>query len=227
MCGRFNIIDDAATRALLDSLGIAWRPRSRVNVAPTESIPAVVHADHGNEVHEMRWWLTPSWAPQVSNQYSMFNARVESLETSKAFRGPYKHRRCIIPASSFIEWRKTSQGAKQPYLVTPSDGHCFAFAGLWDIWEKQDSYLESCTIVTTQAVQGLQWLHNRMPLLLSQDDMAPWLDSGTDKRVLDEIKSTSPNFAINAYPVSPELNNSRLKDIRLLEPIDDPIEIKH
>ena len=226
MCGRFNIIDDAATRALLESLNIPVRLNTRINIAPTEAVPVIIRDQGENRIHEMRWWLTPSWAPEISNQYSMFNARAESLATSRAFRGPYRHHRGIIPASSFIEWRKSEQGSRQPYLITPEEG-CFAFAGLWDVWQKQGNYLESCTIVTTEAVPGLRWLHHRMPLLLEPRDMELWLDPDTDQQSLDQIKSKAVDMDFNAFPVSAELNNSRIKVMELLEPADDPIEIKH
>ena len=226
MCGRFNIVDDAAMRALLDSLNLTTRLATQVNIAPTETVPVVVREPAGHQIHVMRWWLTPSWAPEISNQYSMFNARAESLEKSRAFRGPYRHHRGIIPASSFLEWRQSEHGGKQPYLVRPETG-CFVFAALWDVWQKQGSYLESCTIVTTQAVAGLRWLHDRMPLLLDAQDINPWLDPSTDLATIDRIRTkvSSANFC--AYPVSSDLNNSRHKLFELLEPIDDPIEIKH
>ena len=226
MCGRFNIINDVAMGALLESLNLAVHVDTRVNIAPTETVPVVVQEQGGSRLHEMRWWLTPSWAPEISNQYSMFNARTESLDKSRAFRGPYRHHRGIIPASSFIEWRKSAGGAKQPYLVKPEQG-CFAFAALWDVWQKRDSYLESCTIVTTQAVPGLRWLHDRMPLLLDAEDMSVWLNPESEVAVLDQIKSKVCHMTFNAFPISPELNNSRNKFIELLEPLDDPIEIKH
>lgn len=226
MCGRFNIIDDAATRALLESLNLRVRLPQKINIAPTEAVPVIIREGDAHHVHEMRWWLTPSWAPEVSNQYAMFNARSENLESSRAFRGPYKHHRGIIPASSFIEWRKTQQGAKQPYLIEPEEG-CFAFAGLWDVWQKQGNYLESCTIVTTEAVAGLRWLHHRMPLLLMSEDIPVWLDPAASKQALDEIRSRTVDLDFNAYPVSDALNNSRIKDPELLTPREEPIEIKH
>lgn len=226
MCGRYNIIDDEATRALLKSLGISLRLSARVNITPPESVPVIVSTKNQNELHEMRWWLTPSWASQINTQSSMFNARAENLETSKAFRGPFKQRRGIIPASSFIEWRHTQSGEKQPYLITADEG-CFAFAGLWDLWKKNGSYLESCTIITTQAVAGFKWLHDRMPLILDQQDTEQWLDPSTDIETLKAIVGKKTDKKINVFPVSSAINNSKAKDPRLLDTLDDAIEIKH
>tara|TARA_R100000900_G_scaffold13099_1_gene11488 strand:- start:293504 stop:293761 length:258 start_codon:yes stop_codon:yes gene_type:complete len=70
---------------LLDSLGIDVRlPPPRYNVAPTEDVLLL----HDGQGELARWWLTPSWAKEVSTKYSMFNARAESLTQSPAFAAP-------------------------------------------------------------------------------------------------------------------------------------------
>ena len=226
MCGRYNIIDDAATRALLESLGIPVHFPTRINMAPTETVPVIIQSNDGPEVHEMRWWLTPSWAPEVTSQYSMFNARVENLNSSLAFKGPFHHRRAIIPASSFIEWKKSETGEKQPYLLKPAEG-CFAFAGLWDVWQKQGNYLESCSVITTSAIDGFKWLHHRMPLLIAEEDLTTWLDNRSSIQEISQIADKRTSIGIQAYPLSTAVNNSRNKDPNLISALDSPIEIKH
>ena len=230
MCGRYNIIDNPETRALLESLGIPLAFSSQYNLAPTDAVPVIVQGENqGNktpyELHQMRWWLTPSWAPEVSNQYSMFNARAETLSSSRAFKGPYRHHRGLIPASSFIEWKKTGKGPKQPYLIEPENG-CFLFAGLWDVWAKQGSYLESCTIVTTEAQQGFRWLHHRMPLILDEDEARAWLDRGTTSRDLEAIRNKQSVENLRLYPLPTDINNSRNKDQSYFVDLEDSIEIK-
>ena len=164
MCGRYNVHDDPWLQTLLRELGIDAQLATRVNVAPAEPVPVVFEEDGRRRMREMRWWLVPSWAPAIDTRYSMFNAKAETLATSKAFRGPLRHRRCILPASSFIEWT-LSEGRKQPWLIR-AEGAAIAFAGLWDVWEKDGNYLESCTIITTDAAPGLERLHRRMPVML-------------------------------------------------------------
>ena len=121
MCGRYNIHDDPWLQTLLRELGLDVRIPSRANIAPTEAVPVVIEEQGVRRLREMRWWLVPSWAPEIDQRYSMFNAKAETLGTSRAFRGPLRHRRCILPASSFIEWTDGG-GHKQPWLIRPERG---------------------------------------------------------------------------------------------------------
>ena len=108
MCGRFNVIDNPELQQLLRDLGIDLGIAGATNIAPTETISVVHHSTAtGRQMGSMRWWLTPAWAPEVSTRYSMFNAKSETLLTSKAFSRPFRSQRGIVPVSSFIEWKTT------------------------------------------------------------------------------------------------------------------------
>ena len=205
MCGRYNIHDDPWLQTLLKELGVEVRIPTRVNIAPTEAVPVVVEEEGVRRLREMRWWLVPSWAPAIDTRYSMFNAKAETLATSKAFRGPLRHRRCILPASSFIEWT-LSEGRKQPWLIR-AEGAAIAFAGLWDVWEKDGNYLESCTIITTGPNSLIAALHDRMPVILPPAAYAAWLDPAplapTD---LAPLLVSYPAGEMALYPVSRTVN---------------------
>lgn len=223
MCGRFNIIDDKGMQALLQELGFDFNFPTRLNIAPTEPVPVVVLDGQSLAMHEMRWWLTPSWAPEVSTRFSMFNARSETLDTSKAFRGPFRHHRGIMPASSFIEWRRLGDG-KQPYLIRPVEG-VFTFAAIWDQWEKSDSYIESCAMITTEAVPAMSWLHHRMPVMLPVSDVAEWLDPTTSKGRLQALMAQGLPAELEAVPISTAVNNGRNKAPECVQEEGDPVTI--
>ena len=219
MCGRYNIHDDPWLQTLLKELGVEVRIPTRVNIAPTEAVPVVVEEEGVRRLREMRWWLVPSWAPEIDQHYSMFNARAETLATSRAFRGPLRHRRCILPASSFIEW-SVVEGHKKPWLIRP-EHDAIAFAGLWDVWEKEGSCLESCAIITTDAAPGIDRLHNRMPVMLRERDFARWLDVETPLGDPSEILHSRLPHAFVLAPLSPAINNSHHKDDALLAPVGE------
>ena len=68
-------------------------------------------------------------------------------------------------------------GQKQPYLARNADGSPFAFAGLWERWQApEDEVIESCTILTTDANDLTQPIHDRMPVILHPKDYDLWLD---------------------------------------------------
>lgn len=223
MCGRFNIIDDQAMRDLLRTLGFDFNFPTRINIAPTEAVPVIMKTDQGLAIHEMRWWLTPAWAPEITSRFSMFNARSEALDTSKAFRGPFRHKRGIMPASSFIEWRKLGQG-KQPYLIRPQHG-VLMFAAIWDQWEKSEHYIESCAMVTTAAAPAMDWLHHRMPVMLSLDEAREWMNPETSKARLQQIMAQGLSADLQAVPISPRVNSGRDKTAAVLEEEGDPVVI--
>ena len=183
MCGRYNIHDDPFMRAMLAQFRVPELLRTQLNIAPTEPVPVVFEEEGERHMRAMRWWLVPSWVPEISTRFSMFNAKAETLVSSKAFRGPLRHHRCILPASSFIEWTLAA-GGRQPWLIRPVDS-AIAFAGLFDVWEKDGNCLESCTIITTAAAPGIDRLHPRMPLMLRSDRC---MLKGLDEEQLAKLK---------------------------------------
>jgi len=215
MCGRFNLTDSPDVIHLLKSFGFdieGLRPRfyeEQYNIAPTESV-IVAAQEHGRRfVRDMRWWLTPSWAPKVSTKYSMFNAKSETIESSRAFKGPFKTRRCLIPASGFIEWRNEA-GKKQPYYIKPDKGFCY-FGGIWDSWQKQEHALESCSIITTEASPGFAAIHARMPVFIEPEQFDLWLDSSADRHDIRPLLEPALLSNWVAYPLHSGINNARVK----------------
>ncbi len=210
MCGRYNIIDDPFTRALMDSLGINGHLHTQYNISPTDSVPVIRGSQDDRELVSMRWWLVPGWAPEPTTRYSMFNARAESIAESRAFRAPFRQQRCILPASSFIEWH-TEDGRKQPWEIR-QQGSAIAFAGIWEQWGQGDSLILSCCILTTRAIPGFQHIHSRMPVMLPQDVFERWLDPAVDGRELMPLLVPGLPGPVGIRPVDARINNSRVKE---------------
>lgn len=202
MCGRFNVIDNPGLQQLLSDLGIDLQLPSRANIAPTEPVALVREVDGRAQLDAARWWLTPSWAPAVDQKYSMFNARCETLATSRAFRTPFRRQRGIVPMSSFIEWRKEVDG-KVPWRISSEDG-AVAVAALWDVWDGDGSELLSCTLVTTDAAPAFVPWHRRMPVVLSRDEMPRWLDNRVPVAADDPLFASRLKFpwVLRALPRS-------------------------
>lgn len=192
---------------------------TRYNIAPTEDIQVVLLENGANRLRHMRWWLIPSWVKEPGTEYLMFNARAESIEKSPAFRGPFKRQRCIIPASSFIEW-KTKGGKKHPYDIKPVD-QAFAFAGLWDHWGHGAEKIFSCTMLTTDAAPGFQHIHNRQPVMLPSDALGRWLDPDIEGHVLMDLLLPALPSPIKVVEIDQVINNSRHKSVpaQICQPI--------
>ena len=228
MCGRFNIIDDPLVQLLIDITGQAagWNLQTEYNIAPTQTIPVLTHRDEGDawSLDPMRWWLTPFWSSGPSTRYSMFNAKSETLAKSRAYREPFKSRRCIVPASGYYEWKKES-GAKLPYYIEPDGEPGFAFAGLWDSWQGEDQVIESCTIITAAAPVSMKHIHHRIPVHLTADQARNWVSNETPVQVLQGMLAPEIRVSIRVTPVSTVVNNARNKDDRCIEPLGESISI--
>lgn len=190
MCGRYvSVRSDADLTDEFDAVDATdgLRPEPDFNVAPTKPVRAVVNRPlrdaEGNpaktptrQLRVVSWGLIPSWAKDRKTQGRMFNARVEGVATTNAFRRAYAKRRCLVPADGWYEWRKTDAGAKQPVYMVPTDGHPLAFAGLYEFWGERGETVTTCTIITAPSAGALSDIHDRMPLVLPRVSWARWLD---------------------------------------------------
>lgn len=218
MCGRYSLapIENVASRFQVDDQQLPLLPR--YNVAPSQLMPVVVR-NSPNRLVEMQWGLIPSWSKDPQVKFSTINARAETLATSPVFRGPFKSRRGLVPATGFYEWRQTGQG-KQPYWIGLHDGELFAFAGLYDIWRDQEGdELYSYTIVTTAPNDLVAPIHNRMPVILHRDDEDAWLDKHTSPERLMALLTAYPADEMDAYTVSRAVNNPANEGEELIQPV--------
>jgi putative SOS response-associated peptidase YedK len=81
------------------------------------------------------------------------------------------------------------------------------FAGLWDTWKSPaGEVIESCTILTTASNRILIGLHDRMPVILSRDEYAAWLDRQVTNPA--RLVHIYPADLMETCPVSPLVNNA-------------------
>jgi putative SOS response-associated peptidase YedK len=128
----------------------------------------------------------------------------------------------LILADGFYEW-KGEKGRKQPMFITLPDRKPFAFAGLWETWNKddQDSIYKSCTIITTQASESIRDIHHRMPVILKPPAYESWLDPGNQNVVeLGKMLKNEIATGLVSYPVSKQVNATRNNDSSCIEPIE-------
>jgi putative SOS response-associated peptidase YedK len=192
------------------------------NIAPTQQVFAVRASQTGErEPALLRWGLIPSWAddPAIGNR--MINARSETAAEKPAFRHAFRKKRCLIAADGFYEWKAVAgKKQKQPYYIRMEDAKPFAFAGLWESWNKGEKPIESCTILTTDANDLMKPLHDRMPVILDPKDFGAWLDPATHEREkLEPLLVPYRGEGLTTVPVSTLVNSPRNNDPRCIEPI--------
>jgi putative SOS response-associated peptidase YedK len=219
MCGRFIAKTDQNWQNFF-TLKKPPPPFESYNIAPSQSIPVVRRVEAGNECELFRWGLIPFFARGVPGQYSTINARIETLATSPAYRGPWKRaQRCIIPANGFYEWQQLDD-RKQPYFIQIRGRELFGFAGLWDrsVSETGEA-IHSCTIITQPASPFMATIHNsrqREPAILQPADHEVWLAG--DSAAAHAALRPAAEGMLQAHAVSTRVNSPRNHGPELMRP---------
>ncbi len=222
MCGRFTLFapaDEIARRfQVANRFPDSYYPR--YNIAPTQPVLAVISDGKQNRIGYLRWGLIPPWAKDEKIGNKLINARAETLTEKPSFREAVRRRRCLIVADGFYEWAQTVHG-KQPMRVQLKDGRLFAMAGLWERWRAPDgNWVNTCTIVTTEANERLKAIHPRMPVILAEEDEATWLDPSLEDAVFwQPLLKSYPADEMVAYPVSNKVNRASYDAPELIEPL--------
>ena len=217
MCGRFSLLH--SPEEIRDFFGLDeledFPPR--YNIAPTQPILTVVTAPprapgsnrSDREAVLMRWGLLPSWLKDTKGFPLLINARSETAAEKNAFRAAMRHRRALIPASGFYEWKRDkASGQKQAYWVPAADRAPVAFAGLTETWIAADgSEIDTCAILTTAAPPAFAAIHDRIPVVIKPEDFSRWLDCKTQEpRHVADLLATQPDGFFEAVPVSDAVN---------------------
>ena len=212
MCGRYTLTSGLVI--LQRRFGFAAEQLNlepRYNLAPSQQAPVIVMAG-SYSVKMMRWGLVPSWAKVASIGYKMINARAETVGEKPSFKRPLQRTRCLVLADGFFEWRKVpGEKTELPLRFVLKSHEPFAFAGLWDTWIKPEGdELQTFTIITTEANELVQPVHNRMPVILPQEHEDVWLDpDNRDLQKLTALLKPYPTEKMEAYPVSTLVNSPK------------------
>ncbi len=226
MCGRFTLQTPAERIAemFLDFVGPLELPllKPRYNVAPTQmSLCVRENQDGVNEACELRWGLVPFWSKELKIGAKMINARSETVATKPAFRSAFKSKRCLILTDGFFEW-KAMDGGKQPYYITLKNHDPFCMAGLWESWtdNETEQRVESFTVLTTQANEIMEPLHDRMPVILDPEQYSMWLDTSfEDRNTLEGLLDSYPSEEMQTIAVSRVVNKVGNDSIECIEPV--------
>jgi putative SOS response-associated peptidase YedK len=175
MCGRYRL--KSSPGVVVQHFGLddprEFPPREQIFL--TNSVPAVRldSESRKRKLDFLTWGLIPSWAKEPKKGF--INARAETVAEKSSFSMAFRLRRCLLVADGFYEW-KTEGKTKTQYLFQLEDGGRFAFAGLWERYEKAEPPIESCTLLTTEPNGLVSPVHDRMPVKLKPEDHDRWLN---------------------------------------------------
>jgi putative SOS response-associated peptidase YedK len=209
MCGRFTRKENL--QHLAELLGLKSIPSlvPRYNIAPSQLVACVrTNLDTlDREWVELKWGLVPPWAKDASMGNKLINARGETVAEKPSFRKAFTQQRCLVLADGFYEWKREGK-SKQPYYIRFKDHRPFAFAGIWERWERQDPAIESCSLITIGPNAVMEPIHHRMPVILATTQYAEWLDASLQETErLNTLLRPFPPAEMEGYPVSLMVNN--------------------
>ena len=175
MCGRFYIDDDDKEMQVIKS-AIERKARDYPeniklktggDIFPTDLVPVQTGLD---QYESMKWGFAGFDGKPV------INARSETALQKPMFQKSMLERRCLIPASGYYEWQKS--GSRKIQFRFHRPGGLLYLAGCFR--QEKNSGIFNFVILTAQAVNGLEVIHDRMPVIIPHDHINTWLNESPD-----------------------------------------------
>lgn len=226
MCGRFTLTKSERTD-LEDEMGLTRGSLSpgyqaRFNIAPTDTHFIVRQRLEEREVAEAKWGLINHWTRPGTRPAPQINARAEGIDRRPAFRDAFDHRRCLVPADGFFEWIGGKQTRRPVWFHRPG-GELVWFAGLYESWNPTpETRQRTFTIITTTANSVVEPIHDRMPVIVREQEADEWLNPRAVPADLKALLRPAPDNYLITREVSPLLNSPANDSRDLLEPAPPP-----
>ena len=131
-------------------------------VFPSQKAMVIMGKERHLEAEQMVWGF-----PRFDGRGLLINARAETAAERRTFRECVLHRRCVIPAKGFWEWNKS----KEKFSFERPDAQVMFMAGCYNCFDGQERFV----ILTTEANPSVKPVHDRMPLILEQNELEDWV----------------------------------------------------
>lgn len=139
-------------------------------VFPTDRVAILLAGDGAVLPAAAVWGLANPYQKGV-----IINARAETVLEKAFFRGL---RRCVVPTTGFYEWKRDESRQKFSFRAS---GEMTYLAGL----SSGEGEVRRFVILTTAANSSMAPVHDRMPLVLTQEQGLDWLyDRGKSAEIL-------------------------------------------
>lgn len=178
MCGRYYVDDETAREIekLVRELDRKLQIERTGDIRPSQRV-AVIRGENKHLMADCMAW----GFPRFDGKGLLINARAESATERKTFRDSVQHRRCIIPAKGFYEWDKS----KEKFSYERYDAPLLFMAGCYNKYQDQERFV----ILTTEANPSVSPVHDRMPLILEQEELEDWV---LDDRATEYLLHKTP-----------------------------------
>ena len=119
----------------------------------------------------------------------LINARAESVRDRPTFADSYAARRCVLPAAGFYEWDRK----KEKVIFTVPESKILYLAGIYRPYGEEKRFV----VLTREANASMAEVHDRMPLILSREEVRPWVNGAGEAddilaKVLPMLRAERP-----------------------------------
>ena len=168
MCGRYYVDDVTAEEIEKVIRLVDAKVHNRADLTmlqagdihPADLAPVIAVRNHEIQLEKIRWGIP-------KDDKLIINARTETVLEKKMFADSVERRRIAIPAAGFYEWN----ARKEKYTFRKKDKSLMWFAGFYNLEQNEDRFV----ILTTAANASMQPVHDRMPLILDNNEIIPWI----------------------------------------------------
>jgi putative SOS response-associated peptidase YedK len=218
MCGRYTLYTKAeALEERFHAQLVLYTPT--YNAAPSQALSVILN-EEPQAIVKADWGFVPQWADGREGGKAVINARGEGAADKPYFRSAFKSNRCLVLADGFYEWQRSKRG-KVPYRIALKTTEPFAFAGLWSRVHDAAGHLHNTfCIITTSANALVQKIHDRMPVILAQDDEDDWLNPQLGLDEAQALLAPYPAEQMGAYEVSSKVNSPAYNEEDLVRPVE-------
>ena len=219
MCGRFTMATYAA--ALEERFRAHFSTEVAAptyNAAPSQAQLTILN-DHPDAIVRAAWGFVPEWADGRPDVKPLISARAETAATKPFFRDAFKRKRCLVLADGFYEWKRAGK-SKVPYRIALKTEEPFAFAGIWSTGhDAQGIEHPTFAILTTEANALVSQIHNRMPVILREQDEKDWLNPRLSLDEAQALLGPLPAELLMMYEVSPKVNSPTFNVPEAVQPV--------
>lgn len=171
MCGRFQLaveLDKILERYGILESDIDFSPQNEI--FPSNMSIAVIDEKGEKKLKMLKWGFSVSFTKRL-----LINARSETVISKPTFRESFIHRRCLIPASGYYEWKKDDERSTKYRIYTKEK--IFSLAAIYKAFEDSEgNKYEAYTILTRDANKNIIDIHKRMPVIIDKHHENIWLD---------------------------------------------------
>ncbi|CAA0111031.1 Putative SOS response-associated peptidase YedK [BD1-7 clade bacterium] len=177
MCGRFFVNQHSIRTAALEAFSLTLNDTCNGDILPGQKVTVITALTQEGIESPIQldtvWGIKPAWAKQT-----IINAKAETVAEKPTFQLAYQTNRCVIPVNGWYECKPSADSNRQTirYALQSRDSKPLWMAGIYYRHAPTPKLVTLTTLPTKQCAH----IHDRMPLLVEEDQLLKWLSTPSE-----------------------------------------------